>query len=212
METKLHLGSGTRAIDGFINLDNSPAILLDHFKILKILIFRLGLISKEKYEMDWSKIRWCDISKGIPYPNKSISKIYTSHFIEHLSKKDGLFVLKECYRVLKENGIMRLVIPNLLFHAKKYVEKTEELLLNDPESSNTTFHEEFLKTVAGAFIIKKRKGLEHSYMYDIPSIRAALKTAGFNKITISKFKVGLDEELSSLDSRPDESIFLDIIK
>ena len=60
----------------------------------------------------------------MPYSDESVGKIYTSHFIEHIPKYKGLFFLQECYRVLKIDGVMRLVVPDLLFHAEKYVEST----------------------------------------------------------------------------------------
>ena len=41
-----------------------------------------------------------DLRRGLPFPDESLSKIYSSHFLEHLSYKQGQEFLDECKRVL----------------------------------------------------------------------------------------------------------------
>lgn len=54
-----------------------------------------------------------NLLKGIPFPDNSFELVYHSHVLEHFSKKDGINLMKECYRVLKPNGIIRVAIPDL---------------------------------------------------------------------------------------------------
>ena len=54
-----------------------------------------------------------DVTKGIPCPSESISAVYHSHILEHLKPEQGIDLLKECYRVLKPGGILRVVVPDL---------------------------------------------------------------------------------------------------
>jgi len=51
-----------------------------------------------------------DLNKGIPFPDNSIEKIYTSHFLEHV--KYPLFLLEEIYRVLKKGGTAEITVPH----------------------------------------------------------------------------------------------------
>lgn len=54
-----------------------------------------------------------ELMYSIPFKDNSIPNIYSSHFFEHLFLKDCKNLLKECLRVLKPNGIIRIVVPSL---------------------------------------------------------------------------------------------------
>ena len=53
-----------------------------------------------------------DVTKGLPFPDKSIHSIRTSHFLEHLSVDEELDFLKEVLRVLKVKGKMENRLPH----------------------------------------------------------------------------------------------------
>jgi SAM-dependent methyltransferase len=210
---KVNIGCGpTGQIRGFDNLDNSPSILLSKMPFLKAILYKLGIIAEHQYKADWTDTIYCNASKGLPYKDNSVDKIYSSHFLEHIPKKKGIFVLKECYRVLKNCGIMRLVLPDLLWHAKRYVEQTTALLECSTLPDDRRVHDAFLKTMYGAYLNKKRYGAEHCYMYDLPTLVAILNDIGFQSIWKCEFKEGVDEHLASYDSRPNESLHLEIRK
>ena len=50
-----------------------------------------------------------DLNSGIPFPENTIEEIYASHFMEHVS--NIYFMLDECYRVLKNNGLLEIIVP-----------------------------------------------------------------------------------------------------
>ena len=186
---KLNIGCGPSGqIQGFENIDNSPNILLSKIPLLKLFLFRVGLIAEHQYKANWSDVIRLDASKGLPYNDQSVDKIYTSHFIEHIPHEKGFFFLQECYRVLKMDGVMRLVVPDLLFHAVKYVESTKILLKNSLLPDDRSSHDNFLKTIFGAYFSKKRYGAEHYYMYDLPTLVSLLKALGSKilKILVTK--------------------------
>lgn len=54
-----------------------------------------------------------NLLNGIPYPDNTFDVVYHSHLLEHFSKADGAKLLKECHRVLKPGGILRIAIPDL---------------------------------------------------------------------------------------------------
>ena len=58
------------------------------------------------YKMDLDK-------KKLPFHTKSIDNIICIHFIEHL--KDTIGFLEECYRVLKKDGRIVVICPDLNF-------------------------------------------------------------------------------------------------
>ncbi len=62
-----------------------------------------------------------NLLKGIPFSNDAFELVYHSHVLEHFSKQDGEKFIKECFRVLKPGGIIRIAIPNLEEIALNYL-------------------------------------------------------------------------------------------
>ncbi|WP_319405212.1 methyltransferase domain-containing protein [uncultured Desulfosarcina sp.] len=213
IELKINVGCGPSGqIRNFDNIDNSPNILLSKIPFLKKLLFKIGLIAEHQYKSNWSDVIRCDVSKGLPYSDQSVSKIYTSHFLEHIPKDRGSFFLRECFRILKTNGILRIVVPDLLLHAEKYVESTKKLLHHSLLPDDRSSHDKFLETIFGAYLKKKRYGAEHYYMYDLPTLVSLLRSVGFQDIKKFDFQKGDDDELPSYDSRPIDSLHLEARK
>jgi predicted SAM-dependent methyltransferase len=50
-----------------------------------------------------------DLSKGnLPFASGEIDFIYSEHFIEHITREQGIALFVECARTLKAGGTMRL--------------------------------------------------------------------------------------------------------
>ncbi len=62
-----------------------------------------------------------NLLKGIPYPDATFDVAYHSHILEHFTAQDGLRFLKECQRVLKPDGILRVAVPDLESIATSYL-------------------------------------------------------------------------------------------
>lgn len=54
-----------------------------------------------------------DLRKGLPFDDNSLDVCYHSHVLEHLTRADGQQLIKECVRVLKPGGILRVATPDL---------------------------------------------------------------------------------------------------
>src|SRR5579884_1880181 len=74
-----------------------------------------------------------DLGNGIPLPDQSADVVYHSHVLEHFERKDAQQFLKDCYRVLKPNGIIRVVVPDLERIARLYLRAMEESLCGSEE-------------------------------------------------------------------------------
>jgi predicted SAM-dependent methyltransferase len=66
-----------------------------------------------------------DLRQGIPFPDEEFDVIYHSHVLEHFSKADGPRFLRECRRVLKPGGTIRVAVPDLERIAKTYLQALE---------------------------------------------------------------------------------------
>ncbi len=99
----------------------------------------LNIACGSRYHKDWVNIDFhpdsnlvkkVNILKGLPFSNDSFDAVYSSHFIEHLSKNNAIYVLKEAIRVLKEDGIIRIVVPDLENICREYINVLEKARQN----------------------------------------------------------------------------------
>lgn len=61
---------------------------------------------------DFNPIDLCDENLKVPEADNSVDLIYCSHTLEHINKKSSHRFLKECYRILKKGGVLRVALPN----------------------------------------------------------------------------------------------------
>jgi predicted SAM-dependent methyltransferase len=105
----------------------------------------LNLGCGSRYHAAWTNVDFTssgtdvlahNLLKGIPFADQSFDVVYHSHVLEHFSKDDGNRFLKECYRVLKPNGILRVAVPDLERIVKEYLRNLELALQGDENAAN----------------------------------------------------------------------------
>lgn len=84
---KLNIGAGNRRpLPGYVTLDNNPAHNPDiHYTV-----------------------------PPIPLPDESVTDIYCSHLLEHLTNTYASLLIAECYRVLVPGGVAEFRVPYAL--------------------------------------------------------------------------------------------------
>jgi len=100
----------------------------------------LNLGCGNRYNTEWVNIDFVatpphvmghNLLKGIPFPDAEFDAVYHSHVLEHFSKKDGVNFIKECYRILKPGGVIRIAVPDLEGIVRCYLEQLESALKGD---------------------------------------------------------------------------------
>ena len=88
-----------------------------------------------RFRPDWTNIdSWSntpaiqqyDLTQGVPLADESADVVYHSHILEHFDRACAARFLKECCRVLKKGGIIRVVVPDLEKIARLYLKALEE--------------------------------------------------------------------------------------
>jgi predicted SAM-dependent methyltransferase len=152
-----------------------------------------------------------DLVNGIPAEDNSLDLIYHSHMLEHLSYEDGINFIKECYRTLKPNGRMRILVPDL------------ELWINAYSSKNRFFFEQYRKILNSDIYVTNASifmGMlhnhEHKCGYDFESLSWVLGNAGFIEIEKKLYAdsqiEGIIEIEPSMPLRTMESLCVECIK
>ncbi len=75
-----------------------------------------------------------DATEPLPFADSAFDAVYHSHLLEHLPRAKALPFLRECRRVLKPGGIMRLAIPNLEAIARLYLYALDDAWNGDEEA------------------------------------------------------------------------------
>lgn len=72
-----------------------------------------------------------DVTRGIQFPDATFDAVYSSHVLEHLTPEQGERLLREAFRVLRPQGVLRLVVPDLESIARLYLQKLERAIGGD---------------------------------------------------------------------------------
>jgi predicted SAM-dependent methyltransferase len=77
-----------------------------------------------------------NLLSGLPYEDDSFDLVYHSHVLEHFSKNDGEKFIKECMRVLKPGGVLRIAIPDLEQIVRNYIAFLDKGIRNPNDKLN----------------------------------------------------------------------------
>ena len=152
---KLHLGCGPLALTGWINIDNHPYPGVDQV---------------------------LDVTQGLPFENAQF--IFAEHFLEHLGLDDATQLMRECRRVLRDDGVLRLSTPNLDWvwasHYKRTMTREEAVL--------------------ACFAINRAfRGWGHQFLYNETTLTSLLLDAGFATIQRREYGESEHAELRGLE-------------
>lgn len=68
-----------------------------------------------------SEIQAWDVENGLPFDDGSVDGCYASHLLEHLTREGARTLVRECFRVLRSGGVVRLAVPDLETIAREYL-------------------------------------------------------------------------------------------
>lgn len=161
---KIHLGCGTNYIEGWLNVDLDSPLADEH----------------------------ADFRNPLPYIDASADYIFNEHFLEHITREEGLAFLKECRRVLKAGGIFRVSTPDLRWLTAQYSSgKLDE------------WHDvHWVPETSCRLLNEGMRSWGHQFVYDLPELLAILHEAGFSDVHQVKYRESASHELAGLECRP----------
>jgi len=200
---KVNLGSAMGVAPGWVNVDGSLNAFFSKWPLLiQYLLYKVtgskNYYSFEKYH-DILKKNWFihhNLEYGIPLFNSCADYIYSSHFLEHLTKEKGHHLLQESFRVLKQGGKIRIAVPDLEFALNLFEKGQKQKMLDDY----------FFVEKDGSYFA------QHKYMYDFEMLKNILEEVGFRDVTRCSFQKGHVPDIEILDNRPDETLFVEADK
>jgi predicted SAM-dependent methyltransferase len=176
----LQYGCGFNGPEEWFNYDASPMILLRKIPVI-------GKIIQTKRNLFVSKnIQYGNIVSGFQRHNNSCDGVFCSHILEHLTYDEFIIAIDNTYSLLKEEGIFRLVMPDLRILCEDYIRKAR--------SQNAAI--EFMEG-SGLGLKRRRKFIDrimkvfgnsgHNWLWDYEAVEKILKEAGFKGIRPCKY-------------------------
>ncbi|MBV9493369.1 MAG: methyltransferase domain-containing protein [Acidobacteria bacterium] len=148
----LHAGSGMQYLPGWINVDIDRAHTIDVAG---------------------------DLAISLPFRDASLDYIHSEDFLEHLDFQAGKRFLRECRRVLKRSGVMRLLTPDL----RRIIER----VYVDRDERHLRWCGSYLdaSSPAEALNMHLRMHGEHRFLYDEELLTETLREIGFAVRSVS---------------------------
>ena len=185
--------------DGWVNTDITPNILIARLPFSARILHAVGGMSDVHFELHqkgvFKRVVYLDVTKRLPYATCSVECIFCSHLLEHLYPKQVTFLMSEAYRVLRPGGVFRASVPNLNWVISLY----------DPEDPSL-----FLDRMYE--LDMRRPKNSHKWMYNDCSLVKVFRDNRFKNVEVCEYQRGRLPDVEKMDSRPNESIFVEGIK
>lgn len=168
---KLQLGAGHNLLPGWLNTDRDPNSGAVHL----------------------------NATKPFPVADGTFDYVFAEHLIEHFPHEAGLAMLRECYRVLRPGGRIRVSTPDL------------ERILSLQHAPPGGIEERYTRWLVDGYapaadgyrpsyaINQVFRGWGHKFLYDRETLRAALEKAGFSGVTEYGFGHSDDAALAGIE-------------
>jgi SAM-dependent methyltransferase len=152
---RLNIGGGVHVLPGWFNVDFMPFYAVQYF---------------------------LDATRRFPYPDAAFAFVRSEHMIEHVSYTDALHMLRECHRVLRPGGIVRIATPDLRKLARLY-----DTPLSPAQQAYRQAICDHARTTYGSdepgVVINHMYQYEgHDFIYDSGTLGESLRKAGFVEV------------------------------
>jgi len=159
------------------------------------------LVNADFYTFGWILLgfsrppEWVmDATKPWKCPDNYWDGIFTEHVLEHLSYKDAIFAIGECYRTLKPGAWLRISVPDI----DKFIgfEHLKDKYQRRPVAVSVA-----------------AQHFEHRSVWDVSLMMEVAAECGFTNIREIEFGCGTDEKLiKDQEERREESLYVEAQK
>lgn len=174
---KLEIGAGPNAKPGWMATDLNPRTSASGVNSIQL-----------------------DATKPFPINSNCFDYVFTEHMIEHINFDQGQIMLKECLRILKPGGIIRVVTPSIGFMLRvmspdrspfedRYREwSIKHFVRNAPKVTNAFFLNNFMRAWG------------HTFVYDRETLELAMQMAGFQQLTSCDINVSAHDQFRGIEN------------
>jgi predicted SAM-dependent methyltransferase len=207
-DVRLHLGCGSTVVNGWVNIDKSPSARVP--APVRAVLRRVGVLNADQANAVFPEgIVHADVRRGLAYADGTVGYVYSSHMIEHMARWQALALLRECHRVLRPGGVVRVVTPDLALLVAEY-QRGEAPYGPTPADSLIEQLRTFRESSAGPVqrLMLRLLAEPHQWLYDGESAMALFREAGFDAPRVTGYRESALPEIDVLEDR-DGSLFVE---
>ncbi len=244
----LNLGCGTKTSERAVNIDWSIHVRIARNPLAMAVASRI--LSRKRVQALQSirgTVQLHDLTKGLPYADGSVDGVYHSHVLEHIARDfdhpehdRAMLFVAECRRVLKAGGVLRIVVPNLEYEVRAYLDNLQRIAAGTSdaasqdskiykflgqatrvEASGTSEQAPLMRKLENLLLGDARKrGETHMWEYDRFNLTDLLNRAGFTDVRVVDYRtsaipgwndIGLDLDLDGQEYKP-TSLYVEGVK
>jgi predicted SAM-dependent methyltransferase len=199
-ELYVQYGCGFSPGEGWLNFDSSPTLRIERIPIIGIPFSTWFSGNPTPFPPE---VQYGDVRAGLPVAPGSVRGCYASHVLEHLSLQECRAALANTFTMLAPGGVFRLIVPDLLARAKRYVDSCSQ---GAPDAAETFLCSTLLgrKQRPRTLLQHLRVmlgGSHHLWMWDELSLSRELQRTGFVKIRRCEFGDAADAMFAKVESR-----------
>jgi predicted SAM-dependent methyltransferase len=145
-----------------------------------------------------------DATKAFPFPDGSFDYVFSEHQLEHISYDDAMVMLRECHRILRPGGKIRLALPSLDRLVQligptrteaqgRYIRHVTNICYPKVQKPNPCF------AINAAFM-----NWGHKFLYDRATLSCTLEAIGFTGVQFFVPGQSDDSNLTGIETRTSE--------
>lgn len=196
MRLNLGCGPGPQPA-GWVHVDGSWNARLSRFRRIRRTLGALGIIPLENASLGWTPdLIAANLRRRLPFRSGTVECVHASHVLEHLYEDEARKLLAECYRILRPQGVIRLVVPDLRGMVQQYLASasrpsTADVSQLPADRLNEDLNLRPRSIARGHVLFRLYSALtefhSHKWMYDAESLIERVQSAGFVAVERRKF-------------------------
>lgn len=180
----VNVGCGQTPTSGWCNFDNSLSLRLSSIPLLPELLHKLNVLTEPQFKYIQfarkNQVMFADATRRLPLTDNASDAVCSSHMLEHLDRLEADRFLNEAFRVLRPDGVLRIVVPDIQKHAQAYIDGGDADAFVAATQMCVARPRGFAQRL-GVLLVGAR---HHLWMYDGASLTRLLKSHGFVNVTV----------------------------
>jgi SAM-dependent methyltransferase len=152
---KLQIGCGGNLLAGWLNTDLRPSA---------------------------PEVSFLDATVRFPFPDETFDYVLSEHQLEHIAYERGQFMLRECFRVLRPGGLVRVATPSLEALAGLVTEQPTETQRHYLAFISDSYLGPGMPAGVAGVVNNAFRNWGHQFIYDRTTLREGLTAAGFTNV------------------------------